>query len=217
MIISRGRNYIFIHIPKTGGSSMATALEGRAMADDIHAGRYAESAQAAQTSSKEIKARGRLWKHSTLRDIEGLVSAQEIAEAFVFTMVRNPWDWVVSYYHWLQAQSFEHRAVAAAKGLEFSDFLREPSVANSLRAGHDATYVTGPDGTELCDLFVRLEHLNEDVPQLEKFLNIKLRPFPRENTSVRPASAEAYTASDRDYVGALCATDIARFGYRFPD
>ena len=35
MIISRGRGYIFVHIPKTGGTSMAAALEARAMKDDI--------------------------------------------------------------------------------------------------------------------------------------------------------------------------------------
>lgn len=30
MIISRGRGYIFVHIPKTGGTAMALALEDRA-------------------------------------------------------------------------------------------------------------------------------------------------------------------------------------------
>ena len=35
MIISRGRSYIFVHIPKTGGTSLALALEARAMKDDI--------------------------------------------------------------------------------------------------------------------------------------------------------------------------------------
>jgi hypothetical protein len=35
MIISRGRRYIFVHIPKTGGTALSLALEARAMKDDI--------------------------------------------------------------------------------------------------------------------------------------------------------------------------------------
>ena len=35
MIISPGRRYIFVHIPKTGGTSMAAALEARVHRDDI--------------------------------------------------------------------------------------------------------------------------------------------------------------------------------------
>ena len=38
MILSRGRRYIFVHAPKTGGTSLALALEARAMADDIMLG-----------------------------------------------------------------------------------------------------------------------------------------------------------------------------------
>ena len=35
MILSRGRRFIFVHIPKTGGTALALSLEGRAMKDDI--------------------------------------------------------------------------------------------------------------------------------------------------------------------------------------
>jgi hypothetical protein len=135
----------------------------------------------------------------------------------VFTMVRNPWDRLVSYYHWLQAQSFEHVAVRAAKDLGFSEFLREAAVAGALRAQSYGTYVTTPDGTERCDLFVRLEHLDEDIPKLEAALGVNLGVLPRENVSARPVASAAYSAADRDYVAELCAEDIARFGYRFPN
>ena len=38
MILSRKRGYVFVHIPKTGGTSMALALEARAARDDVMIG-----------------------------------------------------------------------------------------------------------------------------------------------------------------------------------
>ena len=72
MIISRGRRYLFVHIPKTGGTAMAMALEARAMKDDILIG-DTPKAQKRKRRLKDIKTAGRLWKHSTLADIDGLI------------------------------------------------------------------------------------------------------------------------------------------------
>jgi len=125
MIISRGRHYIFVHIPKTGGTSLATALEARAMADDILIG-DTPKAKRRKGRLKSLTPAGRLWKHSTLADIDGIVAPDEMAQMMIFTLVRNPWDRVVSYYHWLLKQNFDHPIVRIAQSNEFDAFLRDP-------------------------------------------------------------------------------------------
>jgi hypothetical protein len=80
MIISRGRRYIFVHIPKTGGTALTLALEARAMADDILIG-DTPKARARRGRLKAVRSAGRLWKHSTLADIDGLLTG-EIADFF---------------------------------------------------------------------------------------------------------------------------------------
>ena len=59
MIISPGRRYIFVHIPKTGGTAMATALEARAHRDDILIG-DTPKAQKRRGRVAKLSARGRL-------------------------------------------------------------------------------------------------------------------------------------------------------------
>lgn len=214
MIISKTHNYIFVHIPKTGGTSLALALEAKVGRQDILLG-DTPKAMNRRRRTKDKVAAGRLWKHSTLRDIVGLVSDAEIETARVFTLVRNPWDRIVSYYHWLAVQSFDHPAVRLAKNLDFSDFLNHPQTVEGLRANPYASYVTRRDGQEHCDLYLRLEHIEEDLPRLESLLDLKLGQMPHENRSERGEYREAYSPADRALVEAIAAEDIARFGYSF--
>ena len=133
MIISPGRGYIFVHIPKTGGTSMALALEGRAHRDDILIGDTPKALRR-RGRVRKLTARGRLWKHSTLADIDGVLTPEEIAAMFCFCLVRNPWDRVVSYYHWLRQQGFDHPAVTLAQAHDFTGFLRQGHTQDTLRA-----------------------------------------------------------------------------------
>ena len=215
MIISRGRRYIFVHIPKTGGTALALALEARAMKDDVLIG-DTPKARARRGRLKGLQAAGRLWKHSTLADIDGLVRAEELPGLRVFTLVRNPWDRVVSYYHWLRAQGFAHPAVALAKASDFSGFLNHPSTLVSLGAAPYGSYVRDAAGAERCDLFLRLERLEEDLPRLEALLELRLGPVARANASERGRDWRPYySAADAELLGQVAAEDIARFGYRF--
>jgi hypothetical protein len=215
MILSRGRRYLFIHIPKTGGTALALALEARAMKDDIMAG-DTPKARARRRRLRGVTTAGRLWKHSTLADLDGLVGAGELADLFVLTLVRNPWDRAVSYYHWLRAQSFPHPAVGLAKLLEFSAFLAHPQTEAALQAWPYGAYVKTRDGAERCDLFARLEHLDEDLARFEAHLGFGITPIARANASDRARDWRGfYRPEDAERIARLCGEDIARFGYRF--
>ena len=68
---------------------MTLALEARAKADDIIIGDTPKAKQRRNRLAGLTPAE-RLWKHSTLRDIDGIVDAPEMQDYFIFTIVRNP-------------------------------------------------------------------------------------------------------------------------------
>jgi len=214
MILSTGRKYVFIHIPKTGGTSLALALERRAMKDDVMLG-DTPKARRRRHRVKGMQTRGRLWKHSTLADIDGLVPGVVLDGLFAFTLVRNPWDRAVSYYHWLQTQGFDHEAVRLAQQLDFAAFISHPRTLASFRNTPAAQYMARADGREQCAAYIRIENFAQDAAPLFAHLGFPVT-LAIANTSERSADYRRYyTDQTAELLAQNCAPDIARFDYSF--
>ncbi|MGI9388824.1 MAG: sulfotransferase family 2 domain-containing protein [Boseongicola sp.] len=215
MIISPSRRYIFVHIPKTGGTSLALALEERAKPDDILIG-DTPKARARRHRIKPLKSAGRLWKHSRLADIAGLAEAEPLDDYFVFTIVRDPWDRVSSLYHWLRDQTFSHVGVERAKSLSFAGFVADVDIAAMLSHDQARTYTSDATGMDRADTILRFEQIAEDLVPVEKHLGVKIGPLPHLNRSDRPEDSRAvYDAESAKHVARYFAEDISRFGYEF--
>ena len=215
MIISRKRRYIFVHIPKTGGTALTLALEARAAADDLIIG-DTPKAVARRAKLRSLGLPQKLGKHATLADLDGVIGPDEWDGFFCFTLVRNPWDRLISYYHWLRAQKFDHLAVHLAQTHEFSGFLHHPNTILAQKNWPAHAYMRDGLGRLHAQLFVRLEHLAQDIAPLEAHLGFGLMPLARHNASSREKDYRRYYSdADAALVADICAADIAQFGYRF--
>ena len=214
MILSIGRNYVFIHIPKTGGTSLALALEARAMKDDIMLGDTPKALNR-RHRVQGTKAKGRLWKHSTLADVEGLVPGAVMDGLFAFTLVRNPWDRAVSYYHWLKVQKFDHPAVSLARETDFAGFIAHQQTGESLRRSPADSYMRRADGREQCDAYIRIESFAADAAPLFAHLGFTLSLTVANKSDRVTDYRRYYTDETAEMLARCCAGDIARFGYSF--
>ncbi|MFZ3580848.1 Type II secretory pathway, pullulanase PulA [Loktanella sp. DJP18] len=211
MILSPGRRYAFFHIPKTGGTAMALALEARAMKDDILIG-DTPKARRRKARLSGLTAPGRLWKHSRFVDVEGFC---DMTGWRIFTLVRNPWDRMVSYYHWLRVQSFAHPAVKLAQCHDFPRFLHHPQTVASILAQPYDSYVTDGAGVVQATDFIRIEAAEEDLAPVFAHLGFRF-DLTRANASNRdPDWRGYYSDADAALIATLCAADIARFQYCF--
>jgi len=194
---------------------LARALEARAMKDDILIG-DTPKAKRRKGRLKGMTSAGRLWKHSTLLDVYGLVNQAQIDDYFCFTLVRNPWDRMVSYYHWLRDQNFDHPAVGLAKSRGFSDFINHAQTVTTVRRNAYVSYMLDESGKDAANAYIRLEHLKADLEPLQKHLGFALGEIPVENRSARREAYQSYyTAQDAALIAEICGPDIDQFGYRF--
>lgn len=98
MIINHTYDFVFVHIPKAAGTSLTHALSPLSHYRDQEIG----STYWGQKASEYYAKRYALRKHSTVDDIREVMSEAEWSRYFKFAFVRNPFDRLLSAYHFLK-------------------------------------------------------------------------------------------------------------------
>ena len=195
--------YVFIHIPKCAGSSIHRALSVLHAQRSLSVGKpkYHKHAKAAKV--REVL--GPAWN-----------------ECFKFAFVRNPWDLMVSSYHWwlTYAEIFPalHKDIARIRKMgSFSVFIRSEfghSMLNEQPGGDLTEWISDGDGI-IVDFVGRYETLNEDWSEVCRALRVPALPLGRENQVVRQDYRVFYDDESRELVANRFARTIELFDYRF--
>jgi hypothetical protein len=158
MISDRPTPFLFIHIPKTGGSSIEDALVPIAtpwtdIKDVPHeaAVRHALPAEGHGLQHKRLS-----WFNQQHGDVKG---------RFVFSVVRNPFDRAISQVHYLRTYSDE--GAELFKYHSWTDNLLALANADCHIWGQDlgacqVDYLTDMRGDIRCDFVARFENLATD-------------------------------------------------------
>ena len=101
MIISHSHKFIFLKPRKVAGTSVEVALAQHCGEDDIIT---PIGAFDARWDEDQYAHPGRKWRgygrHATLKRVRKKLGPEMWDDYFKFTITRNPWDLVVSQYHW---------------------------------------------------------------------------------------------------------------------
>ncbi len=195
---SRQHSALFVHVPKAAGLSVYQALD-MDRPPDTHA-----TATACQIADQAF-----------------------FDNAFKFAVVRNPWDRLVSAYHYLsQASAFPQDQEWAKKRLssapDFASFMRlmaRPWRRNQIMGWRHflpQTCFLQVRHVNAMDLLIPFESLDDGLADVGARIGVKLTPA-YANRSKRGDYRRYFSDEDAELIAHIYAKDIALTGARFDD
>lgn len=238
MIISFERKFVFVHVHKTGGDSIAAALGpllGRgdlALKSDFQQWTQKVGARPSREGSKVLR------KHSTALTVRDYLSVEQWDRFYTFTFVRHPVSRAISLYSFAKMK-FEERQRVAPRNLwyvmpagrrtdpqrwpsvqayqetsSFSEFLRHPLIDAAPAMRPQWHWVCDTSQRILVDFVGRFENLAEDFGTVQDQIGVPRRELPWRNASRSGrAPHPAVTDSDRALLFERFKADFAIFGY----
>lgn len=232
MIISHKYKFIFIKTRKTAGSSIQIYLSEQCGESDIvstidrperpyrprnYRGFYNPLPELMERKSAGgvMKTLGRFF---TLKKFQSHIKAREVRERvpkdiwegyYKFTVDRNPWDKVLSHYHFARQRYDRY-----ADDISFDEYLRTADLPYNYRK------YTDHQGNIMVDRVVRYENLNEELGEVFDKLGV---PFEgslgaQEKSHYRKDRRpyqEVYTQEQKSLVAELFSREIELLGYEF--
>jgi hypothetical protein len=219
MLLSLRYRFLFVHIAKTGGTSVRDSLGRYKWSDPYRFPQFLCSKISGLTGHR-IGAK--FPRHAKAIAAQEMLPRDVYEQLFKFAFVRNPWDLQVSSYHHIRRE----RPDLLTEIPDFAAILRwkfDPQRPAQYHADMSTVvqsdYLIDLQGRLIVDYVGRYEHLVEDFETACRKIGIRA-PNLRHSRRATDRTRD-YRAYFDDASAALIArhyqADCERFGYRFDD
>ena len=210
MYVSIEKNFIFVHVAKTGGQALKNALRPYAVTKAPGQWRRLLSHLPVREGF-DIQ----FGPHASARWAKLKLPRAFFDGAFKFGLVRNPYDLAVSRYAFVRGHPNHHRH-EHAQTQSFADFLRLERRRALWRPRDQSSMLCDFHGRLLVDQVYRFERMEEAFADIVKRLNLPdTLELTHKNASQRGAYQEYYTPVERKLVEQIWGRDIEFFEYVF--
>jgi len=220
-LISKDHECVFIHIPKTAGTSIETALGYHEVAHE----RGRQDHRRLRNIEQGIWPPDRRrflpadFAHYAIQRLRGrrrgfeFITYAEYDRFFKFAVVRNPWDRVYSWYRNVIRDPFHQGELGISADCGFADFVKNHLDCWALNKQTD--WLVDENGNIALDYVGKFEVLQETFVHICNVLGIKNQVLPKVLDSGTSDFRSAYTDDIREIVAVKYAREIELFDYEF--
>ena len=173
MFINHKHKFIFIHIPKNAGTSIRNSFN---------------------INGYDKKVVSKRYPHSTCSEIKKYIGDNIWNEYYKFSFVRNPFDRLVSFYHFHKSDQYKHKVGRErAYTQSFKDWVIDTKDKNVIQTQSD--YLD-----EQINFIGSFENLQEDFNLVCNQMDILPYKLPHYNQSQHDSSDTYYDDELTDFV-----------------
>lgn len=210
MRISYRHKFLFIHVPKVAGSSIKLALKKHSYRPESYPWNKVLKAVGIKSTIPRFPFQ-KLNEHATATQLRNHTPGWLWSQLFKFAFVRNPWDRLVSTYHYMtQTPELPGSRQFVDQYPRFSIFVDSINAPLDLQKD----FVVDEDGELLVDFVGRFETLEADFQMVCERTGIESQ-LPIINTSQHRDYRSYFTDPLAEHVGRIYHEDIKFFGYNF--
>ncbi|MCV2869480.1 sulfotransferase family protein [Defluviimonas sp. WL0002] len=221
MLVSTSHHFIFVHIPKTAGTSIDLALRDHSLPRATRGRHLLAKLNPFPVAPDRVV----MPMHSTAAQIRRKMGSEAYAQFTSFAFVRNPFDHALSHYEYLKLYRYE-RVARRVASMSIEEYLRWRMAARpwdrTLQTGRfvhlpdQAAFVVDGKGKVIVDRVMKFETLTSDFERLCRELKVPVAPLEHRRKTERAERSNLREQLSDQAVGLirrLYARDFELFGY----
>lgn len=235
MPVYEDKKLILVHVIKTGGTSLDSLISGE-KSDSEKENVFRRGIEKTKNRLKMSVGIPVLGKHSYAIDYKRALG-DSFDTYYKAAFVRNPWDWLVSWYAFVQGaeispdhgRPWRHSLYSVVSQMSFERYIewvtqedgflqlpsRKASVFCKKRPFLQKDWLVNESGEVIVDFVGRYETINNDALRLLSKYGIDSSGLKIINKSGRTDYKDYYSSLSGEMVAEYFSEDIEFFGYEF--
>lgn len=223
-MISHKYRCIFIHIPKCAGTSIERVFGHL----DGHSGRGGQDHRTIRMIEKPFFTARIFYSKDNFKEFlrrvhfsfikqenfrnKYSVTKRQYDTYFKFSIVRNPWSRVYSWYYKVMRDKIHLREYKLEKKIPFAEFVEKFAGKGMLQP--QMHWLKNYEGVIACDYIARFEKLPEEYDYISRILHLNTA-LPHELKGSSQRLADVYDEKSIALIHEIYREEIDYFGYKF--